>query len=73
MRYNDLLAMKGRTAFGWGVQMSGLANMSSKFTMYYQGVYGKGISRYINDLGGNNLDLAISENGGNRFLQQAQL
>ena len=64
MRYNDLLAMKGRTAFGWGVQMSGLANMSSKFTMYYQGVYGKGISRYINDLGGNNLDLAISENGG---------
>ena len=26
MRYNDLLAMKGRTAFGWGVQMSGLAN-----------------------------------------------
>lgn len=64
MRYNDLLAMKGRTTFGWGVQMSGLANMSSKFTMYYQGVYGKGISRYINDLGGNNLDLAISENGG---------
>ena len=64
MRYNNLLNAEGRTAFGWGVQMSGLANMSSKFTLYYQGVYGKGISKYINDLGGNNLDLAISENGG---------
>ena len=64
MRYNNLLNAQGRTAFGWGVQMSGLANMSSKFTLYYQGVYGKGISKYINDLGGNNLDLAISENGG---------
>ena len=64
MRYNNLLNAQGRTAFGWGVQMGGLANMSSKFTLYYQGVYGKGISKYINDLGGNNLDLAISENGG---------
>lgn len=64
MRYNNLLNAEGRTAFGWGVQMSGIANMSSKFTLYYQGVYGKGISKYINDLGGNNLDLAISENGG---------
>ena len=64
MRYNDLLNVKGRTAFGWGVQMSGLANMGKKVTLYYQGVYGKGISKYINDLGGNNLDLYISENGG---------
>ena len=64
MRYNNLLNAEGRTAFGWGVQMSGIANMSAKFTLYYQGVYGKGISKYINDLGGNNLDLAISENGG---------
>ena len=64
MRYNNLLNAQGCTAFGWGVQMSGIANMSSKFTLYYQGVYGKGISKYINDLGGNNLDLAISENGG---------
>ena len=64
MRYNNLLNAEGSTAFGWGVQMSGLANMTSKFTLYYQGVYGKGISKYINDLGGNNLDLAISENGG---------
>ncbi len=64
MRYNDLLAVKGRTALGWGVQMSGLANLGKKFTLYYQGVYGKGISKYINDLGGNNLDMSISKDGG---------
>lgn len=64
MRYNDLLASKGRTAFGWGVQMSGLTALGRKFTLYYQGVYGKGISKYINDLGGNNLDMFMSDKGG---------
>ncbi|MBR5532855.1 MAG: porin [Bacteroidales bacterium] len=64
MRYNDLLNIKGRTAFGWGVQLSGVANMGRKFVCYYQGMYGKGISKYVNDLGGNNLDLGITDNGG---------
>ena len=64
MRYNDLLASKGCTAFGWGVQMSGLTALGRKFTLYYQGVYGKGISKYINDLGGNNLDMFMSDKGG---------
>ena len=60
LRYNDLLMMKARTCFGWGVQLSGTASATDKFNFYYQGVYGKGISAYVNDLGGNDLDLYYS-------------
>lgn len=64
MRYNNLLNGNGQTAFGWGVQLSGLASLNKSFILYYQGVYGEGISKYINDLGGNNLDLFLSNSGG---------
>ena len=53
---NDILR-KNRMKMGWGVQMSGLAEIIPKLSFYYQGTYGKGISQYVTDLSGNNLDL----------------
>ena len=53
---NDILR-KNRMKMGWGVQMSGLAEIIPQLSFYYQGTYGKGISQYVTDLSGNNLDL----------------
>ncbi len=50
---------------GWGVQLSGNINMfNNLFKLYYQGVYGDGIGRYIQDLEGREFDLAPSNQEG---------
>ncbi len=47
---------KNISLLGWGVQASGRVECCSFFTLYYNGVYGKGITRYIQDLVGSGLD-----------------
>ncbi len=42
--------------FGWGVQLSGHVNITRRLELYANGVYGKGITPYIQDLTGSGLD-----------------
>lgn len=42
--------------FGWGVQASGRLALCDMFTLYFNGIYGKGITPYIQDLTGSGLD-----------------
>ncbi len=64
MLYNDLNNGENRSKFGWGVKLSGAAKLCDWMHIYYQGVYGKGISSYIQDLYGLGLDLATNPNSG---------
>jgi hypothetical protein len=48
---------KVETKFGAGVQVSGSLKLGDQLTMFSQGIYGKGVARYINDLAALNLDL----------------
>jgi hypothetical protein len=49
--------------FGWGTSLSGSLNIGEKDKLSAQATYGEGISRYINDLSGEELDAALD--GGN--------
>ena len=42
--------------FGWGVQLSGNINITKYLQLFMNGIYGEGITRYINDLMGSGLD-----------------
>lgn len=57
MTYDDLSAGKAESETGWGVLLSTTFNISNKIQMYGQGVYGKGIGQFMNDL--SNLDVDI--------------
>ena len=57
LSYRNMNSGKNHTLAAWGAQLSGLATLFPNFTFYYQGTYGEGISQYIDDLNGNNLDL----------------
>ncbi|MDE6126096.1 MAG: porin [Muribaculaceae bacterium] len=58
--YRDLLSGKNRFAPGWGVQLSGVAEATDLLTFYYQGLYGKGVGTWLNDLSGFGYDLVPS-------------
>lgn len=53
--------------FGWGVQLSGRLEAHDVVTLYYNGVYGKGISPYIEDLTSRGLDFMPSEGDAHRI------
>lgn len=56
MMYEDEL--NGRSnGVGYGIKASGALPFGSKITMYYQGVYGKGIASYIQDIQGYGYDM----------------
>ena len=42
--------------FGWGVQFSGNIHITDYLELFMNGIYGEGITRYINDLMGSELD-----------------
>ncbi len=42
--------------FGWGVQLSGNIHITKYLQLFMNGIYGEGITRYINDLMGSGLD-----------------
>lgn len=50
--YRDLLANKTRHDVGWGVMLSGNVQPASKWILYYQLAYGKGIGNYLQDIAG---------------------
>ena len=63
LSYRNLVSGKNHFVTGYGVQLSGLASLNKFVTLYYQGAYGKGIGRYVNDLGGFGYDLIYGDNG----------
>lgn len=46
------------SAFGWGLTLAGALNLCEKDKLSAQITYGEGVSRYVNDLSGENLDAA---------------
>ncbi|MDE6489956.1 MAG: hypothetical protein K2L49_02225, partial [Muribaculaceae bacterium] len=64
LSYRNLISGKNCFTAGWGVQLSGQAELMPALTVYYSGVYGKGIAQYLNDLEGHGFDLICAgENG----------
>lgn len=55
--YRDITAGKNVDKVGWGIKASGMTPIVGGLSAYYQGVYGKGIASYIQDLGGTGMDL----------------
>ncbi|MCH5219774.1 MAG: hypothetical protein J1F20_04315 [Muribaculaceae bacterium] len=51
-RYKDNVAGKDRTLTAWGAMLSGNIQPASKWILYYQAAYGKGIGSYIQDIAG---------------------
>jgi hypothetical protein len=47
------------SAFGWGFNLTGLLKIFGKDALTFQGAYGNGISRYINDTSGLGIDAAV--------------
>jgi hypothetical protein len=46
------------SVFGWGLNLSGAIKVFGKDTIVYQGAYGAGMERYVNDTSGLGIDAA---------------
>lgn len=57
IQYRNLLKEKNKTHLGFGVQISGIWSIFDMVDIYYQGIYGKGIADYVQDLNDMNLDI----------------
>lgn len=57
MTYDNLVACKAESIAGWGVLAATTFNVGSHLNVYAEGVYGRGISQFLNDL--SNLDVDI--------------
>lgn len=57
LSYRDLVTQSNRFATGWAVQLSGMLTVVPQLTFFYQGAYGRGYARYVNDLAEGALDL----------------
>lgn len=55
--YRDVNLNKNAGVFGWGIKLSGKTPICGGLSAYYQAVYGKGVSSYIQDISGQGLDL----------------
>ncbi|MFI3240288.1 MAG: DcaP family trimeric outer membrane transporter [Bacteroidales bacterium] len=65
LSYYDVLNSQVETRFGWGAQLSGSLKVAPMIELYAQGIYGKGIGKYINDLQSQSVDLManVAANG----------
>ncbi len=50
--YRDKINDKTDAVWGWGAQVSGNLQPIKPLTLYFQGVYGRGIANYVQDLNG---------------------
>lgn len=57
MIYRDLATNSNRDKVGWGVKVSGSAEIVPNLRAYYQGAFGNGITSYFQDLEGCGLDM----------------
>lgn len=60
MTYDNLVAHKAESKAGWGVLAATTFNIGSRLNVFAEGVYGRGISQFLNDL--SNLDVDIVPN-----------
>lgn len=56
MYLHNNVTQQNTSLFGWGVQASGQIETCDYLTLFFNGVYGKGITPYIQDLTGSGLD-----------------
>lgn len=63
MNYFSVLADKNADVVGWGISLSGTAEMFTHLRAYWTATYGHGIASYIQDLTGCNLDLVPDGDG----------
>lgn len=66
--YKDMVKDDDKIKTGWGVMMSGNLKLCKKTSFMFQGVYGKGIANYIQDISGIGYDL-VPEAGRNGHLE----
>ena len=62
LQYRNLVNHKNHNKVGWGFQLSGVTQIHSVLNFYYQGIYGKGISNFIQDTDGLGLDMVPDQN-----------
>ena len=55
---HNLRTGNNTSRLGWGAQLSGTIRMGRPFRLFFNGVYGEGITPYIQDLTGSGLDFA---------------
>lgn len=58
LTYRDIVLDKNHNTFGWGVKLSGKTPICGGLSAMWEGVYGKGVSSYIQDLTGKGMDLS---------------
>lgn len=63
MYVRNAVVDENKSLFGWGVQLSGTIKAWEWLRFYMNGVYGKGITPYIQDLTGSGLDLVPDSSG----------
>lgn len=63
LTYRDILNSENKNKFAYGFQVSGGYNFLDRFTLYYQALWGKGISSMAQDASGEGLDLTPSDDG----------
>lgn len=59
-QYQDLVANKRRNLFGWGTMLSGNFSFYEPLTFNFQGIYGKGIGNFLQDIAGRPLSYTPS-------------
>lgn len=60
MTYDNLVAQKAESKVGWGTLAATTFNIGKKVNVYAEGVYGRGISQFMNDI--SNLDVDLVPN-----------
>lgn len=60
MQYRDLTVEKNINRVGWGLEVSGSAEVVPSLTAYWQALAGRGIASYMQDCNGLGLDMAPS-------------
>ena len=65
LSYRDVVLNKNHNVLGWGVKLSGKTPVCCGLSAMWEGVYGKGVSSYIQDLSDRGMDLMPTpdENG----------
>ncbi|MFR9603798.1 MAG: DcaP family trimeric outer membrane transporter [Rikenellaceae bacterium] len=62
MYMRDMTDSENKSLFGWGAQVSGHISIVHWIQIMFNGVYGKGITQYIQDLTGSGLDFTPQPN-----------
>lgn len=57
LTYRDMVISRNYSCAGYGFQVSGVETFLNRFTLYYQGVWGKGIGSMLQDTQGEGLDM----------------